>query len=77
MPNDRPSPAPRLPLQLLVVGTEMVSFTVAGLILDWLLNSMPWATVVLTVLGFLAAFMHLVRQVNSRNTPGRPAGSDR
>ena len=68
---DRPSPGPRLPLQLLVTGSEMVSFTVAGLILDYLLGSMPWATVGLTLLGVLAAFLHLVRVVNPPNRPGK------
>ncbi len=61
---DQPSPKPNLPIQLLVVGSEMVSFTIAGLLIDYALGSMPWATVVLTVLGMLAAFAHLVQMVN-------------
>lgn len=68
---DQPSPKTGLPIQLLVVGSEMVSFTIAGLLLDYVLGSMPWATVILTVLGMLAAFMHLVRVVNLK---GRPSG---
>jgi F0F1-type ATP synthase assembly protein I len=60
---------------LLVVGSEMASFTVAGLLLDYALNSMPWATVILTLLGVCAAFMHLVRMVNPRKPePPAPGG---
>jgi F0F1-type ATP synthase assembly protein I len=71
MDADRPPPPGRPPMAigLLVVGSEMVSFTVVGLLLDYALNSMPWATVVFTLLGVLAAFMHLVRMVNPRK-PG-------
>lgn len=71
MDADRPPTPdrPRMAVGLLVVGSEMVSFTIAGLILDKVLNSMPWATVVFTLLGVLAAFLHLVRMVNPRK-PG-------
>lgn len=68
---DQPSPKPNLPIQLFVVGSEMVSFTIAGLLIDYALGSMPWATVILTVLGMVAAFLHLVRMVNLK---GRPPG---
>lgn len=66
MDADRPPNRPRLAIGLLVVGSEMVSFTIAGLLLDYALNSMPVGTVVFTLLGVVAAFVHLVRMVNPR-----------
>ena len=56
MDADRPpTNPPRLSMGLLVVGSEMVSFTVAGLILDYALNSMPVGTVVLTDFMFASS----------------------
>ncbi len=64
MPTDPPTPPRRVnPYGLMVVGSEMVSFTLVGLLVDWGLGSMPWATVGLTVLGGIAAFLHLIRMV--------------
>ena len=78
MDADRPpTNPPRLSMGLLVVGSEMVSFTIAGLILDYALNSMPVGTVVLTLLGVLAAFLHLVRMVNPRKPPTEPPAPGR
>ncbi len=56
------------PVAFAVVGSEMVGFTVTGLLIDWLTGWMPWTTVVLTVLGLVAAMIHLARIVQ------KPAG---
>jgi F0F1-type ATP synthase assembly protein I len=57
-----------------VLGMEMVGFTITGIVIDWLVGwRFMWATVVLTLLGVAAAFMHLVRAVQ----PGQPPKSDR
>jgi F0F1-type ATP synthase assembly protein I len=65
MPADPPSNGPRLPVGLMVAGSEMVSFTVAGLVIDYLCGTLPWFTVVLTLLGLVAAFFMLIRMSRS------------
>ena len=37
------------------IGTEMVGFTLAGVLIDWLAGSLPVFTVLLTVGGAVAA----------------------
>jgi F0F1-type ATP synthase assembly protein I len=68
MPPDR---RPVTPVGFAVVGSEMVGFTLAGVAIDWLAGTIPWATVILTVLGLLAALMHLARMVK-KNTGAPP-----
>lgn len=46
---------------LLAAGSEMVSFTLSGLLLDYLLGTLPVLTVVLTMAGVPAAFVLLIR----------------
>lgn len=51
----------------MVVGTEMAGFTVTGVLLDvFVFGTMPWLTVGLTLLGLVAAFMHLLRMVKPK-----------
>jgi F0F1-type ATP synthase assembly protein I len=59
MPEERRGRA--APWGLLVAGSEMVSFTLAGLVADYLLGTLPVFTVGLTLLGVPAAFFLLVR----------------
>ena len=54
---------------LMVIGSEMVSFTLVGLLLDYLLGTMPGFTVGLTVLGFVAAFTQLLRMAKKVSRP--------
>lgn len=56
-----------------LIGSEMAGFTVLGLGIDWAAGSTPWATVILTLLGFVAAFVHLTRMARPR--PGDGAKS--
>jgi len=53
------------------IGSEMLSFTLLGLVIDYFAGTMPWATVVLTPLGLVVAMYHLVRMTKT-NTAGRP-----
>ena len=55
--------SPVSPVGLMVVGSEIVGFTITGLLLDYAIGTMPWCTVALTLLGLAASFMHLVRLV--------------
>ncbi|MDB5313238.1 MAG: hypothetical protein JWO38_7440 [Gemmataceae bacterium] len=70
MAADRPSNGPRLPIGLMVIGSEMAGFTVLGVILDLLVfGTLPWLTIGLTVLGFAAAFYHLVLLTRGKTKP--------
>lgn len=74
MPTDEPSNGPRLSVGLLVAGSEMVSFTLFGLLLDYVLGTLPGFTIGMTLLGVVAAFYMLIRMSRglTRNEPGRP-----
>jgi F0F1-type ATP synthase assembly protein I len=74
MAGDRPSRGPRLPIGLMAIGSQMVGFTVLGIVLDYLLGSMPAFTIGLTLLGFVAAFVQLIRFTRAKfgPQPGRP-----
>jgi F0F1-type ATP synthase assembly protein I len=61
MPDDQPSAGRRVPFGLMVVGSEMASFTIIGLLLDFALGTMPGFTIGLTLAGLAVAFFHLVR----------------
>jgi hypothetical protein len=61
MPDDPPSNGPNMPLGYFVAGSEMVSFTVVGLALDYVLGSLPGFTIGLTIVGVVVAFWHLVK----------------
>ncbi len=65
MPDDRPSNGPSAPIGLMVAGSEMVSFTLVGLLLDFSLGTMPGFTIGLTLLGLAAAFFQLTRLAKS------------
>lgn len=69
-----PDRRPVSPVGLAVVGTEMVGFTLTGLLIDWLAGWMPWATVTLTLLGLLAAMLHLVRLAQGSGKREPPPG---
>ena len=65
MNEDPPVNGPRGPMGLLIVGSEMVSFTLFGLLLDYILGTLPVFTVVFTLLGVAAAFLTLVRMAKA------------
>jgi F0F1-type ATP synthase assembly protein I len=60
MPDDALSNGPNIPLGYLVAGSEMVSFTVVGLALDYFLGTLPGFTIGLTLAGVVVAFRHLM-----------------
>lgn len=72
MAEPRSKPSLSLPVGMLVIGSEMAGFTVLGVLVDYLLGSMPWATVGLTLGGAVAAMIHL-RQMVMRRFPPPPA----
>jgi len=79
MPDDPPSNGPNVRIGFLVAGSEMVSFTLAGLFLDYVFGTLPVFTIVLTLLGVAAAFYLLVKMSKSlavKKPPKPPATSD-
>jgi F0F1-type ATP synthase assembly protein I len=75
MPPDR---RPVTPVGFALIGSEMVGFTLLGVAIDWLAGTSPWATVTLTVLGLLAAMVHLglMVKVASAAKSDRPPGGN-
>lgn len=61
MPGDQPSTGRRVPIGLMVVGSEMASFTIIGVLLDFALGTMPGFTIGLTLAGLAIGFFHLVK----------------
>lgn len=74
--SEEPSKGPNVPIGFMVAGSEMASFTILGLLLDYAFGTMPWLTVVLTLLGLVAAFLHLKRLAKTIATrkPTPPGG---
>jgi F0F1-type ATP synthase assembly protein I len=79
MPDDPPSNGPRVPVGLMVAGSEMVSFTLLGLLLDYALGTMPGFTIGLTLLGLVAAFFQLTKIAKTlaakKKPPDQPTGT--
>jgi F0F1-type ATP synthase assembly protein I len=76
MAGDQPTKRPRLPIGLMVIGSEMVSFTLLGLFLDLVVfGTLPWFTIGLTLLGFVAAFTQLLRIARKMAAPPGSGGT--
>jgi F0F1-type ATP synthase assembly protein I len=77
MAGDQPPDRPRrLPIGLMVIGSEMVSFTLLGLFLDLVVfGTLPWFTIGLTLLGFIAAFTQLLRIARKMAEPPGSGGT--
>lgn len=76
MPADLPSSGRRLPLGLMMAGSEMATFTILGLMLDFWLGTMPWLTIGLTLCGLAAAFFHLVKMSQALAKQKPPSQGD-
>jgi F0F1-type ATP synthase assembly protein I len=48
-------------LGLLLAGSEMVSFTLFGWLLDYAFGTMPGFTIIFTLFGVAAAFFQLIQ----------------
>ncbi len=78
MPAAPPSNGPRMSMGLLFIGSEMVSFTLFGLLFDYVCGTLPVLTIVLTLLGLGAAFFHMIKMSKAlaRKPPKPPAGQE-
>jgi F0F1-type ATP synthase assembly protein I len=64
-PSSNKTNGPSAPIGFMVAGSEMVAFTVLGLILDRAFGTMPAFTIALTLLGVVAAFFQLSRMAKA------------
>jgi F0F1-type ATP synthase assembly protein I len=53
------------------IGLEMVAPIGVGLLVDYYFGSLPWATVICTVLGFVGGMVHLVVMVQRHDAEER------
>jgi F0F1-type ATP synthase assembly protein I len=77
MPDDPPSNGPGVPIGFMIAGSEMVSFALLGLLLDYALDTMPGFTIGLTLFGLVAAFFQLTRMAKTlaAKKPSKPGDS--
>jgi F0F1-type ATP synthase assembly protein I len=54
---------------MMVIGSEMASFTIAGLLIDWAAGTMPWFTIGMTLFGFVGSFFQLMQIARRLNAP--------
>ncbi len=69
MPPETPGKQTRPVVALAGIGSEMVGFTLAGVLLDWLIDSLPVFTIALTITGLVVAMWHLMRWAKRRIEP--------
>ena len=69
MPPENEGKRIRPVIALAGIGSEMVGATLAGVLLDWLMGSLPVFTGLFTVLGLALAMWHLSKWAKSRSLP--------
>lgn len=57
-PKPKAEVRPNVAAGLILIGSELVSFAIFGVVLDYFLHSQPWFTVVFTLLGVVMAGWH-------------------
>ncbi|MCE9563718.1 MAG: AtpZ/AtpI family protein [Planctomycetes bacterium] len=73
--SNGPQNGPSMPLGFLMAGSEMASFAIFGLVLDYFLGTMPGFTIGLTLLGVAVSFFHLIqmaKKVTAKTKPTEP-----
>ena len=69
MPDEPPAKRGNTAVAMAGIGSEMVGSTLAGVLLDWLIGSLPIFTVLLTVTGLAVAMWHLSKWAKARSRP--------
>jgi len=70
---DSPAPKPFDPGPgLIVVGSEVTTFALAGIVFDYLFGTAPWCTIGLTVLGLIAAVLLTIRLLKKEADSKKP-----
>jgi F0F1-type ATP synthase assembly protein I len=77
--SNGPKNGPSMPLGFLMAGSEMATFAILGLALDYFLGTMPGFTIGLTLLGVAASFFHLMKMAKAlsakKKQPNSPDGN--
>ncbi len=69
MPDELPGKKGNTAVAMAGIGSEMVGSTLAGILLDYLIGSLPLFTVLLTVTGLALAMWHLSKWAKARSRP--------
>ena len=69
MPDAVPGKKGNAAVAMAGIGSEMVGFTLCGILLDWLIGSLPVFTVILTLGGMTLAMWHLAKWAKARSRP--------
>lgn|GEM_PF-3559039 len=67
MPDKPPGKKGNTAVAMAGIGSEMVGSTLLGVLLDYLIDSMPIFTVLLTVTGLALAMWHLAKWAKARS----------
>ncbi len=60
------------PLAFAVLGSELGGATLAGVLCDWWLGTLPWLTIAGTFAGLLTAFVHMAKLVKPKPPESKP-----
>ena len=69
MPDELPGKKGNTAVAMAGIGSEMVGSTLVGVLIDYLINSLPIFTVLLTVTGLAVAMCHLSKWAKARSRP--------
>ena len=69
MPGETPANRGNTAVAMAGIGSEMVGSTLVGVLLDYLLGSLPVFTALLTVTGLTLAMWHLSKWAKARSRP--------
>lgn len=67
MPDVVPGKKGNAAVAMAGIGSEMVGFTLTGILLDYLIDSLPVFTVILTLGGLALAMGHLSKWAKARS----------
>jgi len=65
MASGRPTKVGLSPTRFALIGSELIAFTLLGVLADWITGWLPWTTVAMTLLGLAAVMIQLARAVLS------------
>jgi F0F1-type ATP synthase assembly protein I len=72
MPATNGGRGPVSPLAFAVLGSELAGATVAGVLLDWWLGTLPWLTIIGTFAGLMMAFVHMAQLLKAKPPENKP-----
>ena len=67
MPDAAPGKKGNAAVAMAGIGSEMVGFTLGGILIDYLIGSLPMFTVIFTLAGMTLAMWHLSKWAKARS----------